>query len=696
MRKGFYFKLAISNIKRNKDVFKPYMFASALMVFVYYVFKLLNGNEGIAGITNSMTFSFVMMIGVYVAMGFSVIFIFYANSFIMKRRKKELGLYGILGLEKRHIGILMAWETVITGVISMASGIIFGLVFSKLAVLAAAKLMRSQAESTLIIKGDTITGTILFFAAVFLLVLIYNLFQVSLSRPIDLLKSENKGEAEPKGSLALTVAGVLFLAAGYGAAWIMSDAGLIFVLAGPTVAAVIIGTYMLFVAGSIFVLKQMKKSRRIYYKPDNFISISGLMHRMKQNAVGLASICILCTMVIITLSTTFCLWFGVEDSLKNSFSDDVTVSSMPEEYKTAFEASVKEYSKKYDVSVDDLYIFEDRGFQGNIDSDGNLTTAWKKSEDGRGYSLENYLDIIIISAQDYEMMTGQTAELAKDEAFFVFDREKVNEEWRYTPTDGLNHISAGMTLHVDDDGAMALDYGGQDAEEIKPIDVMLKITDVRSDDTLLQGKYGQRGMIYLVVADEDMAESCSNRRMMYSSARYRAVLNYSGSETARSQFIHAVDDALYATGYAAMMYSFDLTKERYYGAYGGLLFVGVFLSILFLMAMVIIIYYKQMSEGFEDKARYHILMQVGIDEQDVRKTINKQVRSIFMLPLLVGVIHTAAAFKMMGHLVSMADVAGIENYGMFGLCTIIVTGLTALIYMVVYKITAKAYYKFVY
>lgn len=142
---------------------------------------------------------------------------------------------------------------------------------------------------------------------------------------------------------------------------------------------------------------------------------------------------------------------------------------MPEEYKTAFEASVKEYSKKYDVSVDDLYIFEDRGFQGNIDSDGNLTTAWKKSEDGSGYSLENYLDIIIISAQDYEMMTGQTAELAKDEAFFVFDREKVNEEWRYTPTDGLNHISAGMTLHVDDDGAMALDYGGQDAEEIKPI-----------------------------------------------------------------------------------------------------------------------------------------------------------------------------------------------------------------------------------
>lgn len=696
MRKGFYFKLAISNIKRNKDVFKPYMFASALMVFVYYVFKLLNGNEGIAGITNSMTFSFVMMIGVYVAMGFSIIFIFYANSFIMKRRKKELGLYGILGLEKRHVGILMACETVITGIISIAAGMIFGLAFSKLAVLAAAKLMRSQADSTLIIKGSTIAETILFFAFIFLLVLIYNLFQVSLSRPIDLLKSENKGETEPKGSLVMTIIGVLLLAAGYGAAWIMSDAGLIFVLAGPTVAAVIIGTYILFMAGSIFVLKRMKKSRRIYYKPDNFISISGLMHRMKQNAVGLASICILCTMVIITLSTTFCLWFGMEDSLQKLMSDDVEVSSMPEEYKTVFETSVKEYSEKYDVAIDDFYIFEDRGFQGTIDSEGNLTTAWKKSEDGNGYSLENYLDIVIISAQEYEVMTGQDANLAKDEAFFVFDREKMNEEWRSLPKDDFNHITKGMNLHIYDNGEMAAGYGGLDDGKIEPIDVTLKITDVRCDDKLLKGKYGQRDTLYLVVADEDMAKACSNTKLMYSTTRYRAVLNYSGSETARSQFINAVDSTLYATGYGAMIYSFDLTKERYYGAYGGLLFVGVLLSVLFLMAMVIIIYYKQMSEGFEDKARYHILMQVGIDEQDVKKTIDKQVRSIFMLPLIVAVLHTAAAFKMMGHLVSMADVAGIENYGMFGLCTLIVTGLTALIYMIVYKITAKAYYKFVY
>lgn len=696
MRRGFYFRLALTNIKRNKEVFKPYMFASALMVFVYYVFLILNSNAAMVGFENFTTFTFVMSIGVYVAMAFSVIFIFYANSFIMKRRKKELGLYGILGLEKRHIGVLMACETVITGAVSIVSGIIFGLVFSKLAVIIAAKLIHSYSHIDVAFDGSVLMQTAGFFVFIFFIVLIYNLFQVSVSRPIDLLKSANKGEAEPKGSLVMTVFGVLLLAAGYIGAQLMRGNGLIFIMAGPTVAVVIIGTYLLFMAGSIFVLRQLKKRRSIYYKPDNFISISGLMYRMKQNAVGLASICILCTMVIITLSTTFCLWFGIEDSLKKTFSDDVEVLTMPKEYKDTLEAAVDKYSKAYDVSKDEFWILKDRAFQGNIDAEGHLKSAWKASEDGSGYSLENYLDIKIISVDEYEQATGQKAFVKPGEGIFIFNREHrelLDGEYSSVAYEDLNNISEGMTLHIQDEGnGMWHDGVGEGKDSI---DEKLYITEVRSEDKILEGKYNVRESIYLVVADEATADACSNGVRM-SGERYMAVMNYSGSESAKSGFIHGIEDDLYATGYGASMFSMDLNKTLYYGAYGGLLFIGVLLSVLFLMAMVIIIYYKQMSEGFEDRDRYHILMQVGIDEQDVKKTINKQVRTIFMVPLLVAVIHTAAAFRMMGFLVAMADVSGIENYGLFGLCTIVITGIVTMIYMIVYKITAKAYYKFVY
>lgn len=420
------------------------------------------------------------------------------------------------------------------------------------------------------------------------------------------------------------------------------------------------------------------------------------MYRMKQNAVGLASICILCTMVIITLSTTFCLWFGIEDSLKKTFSDDVTVSAMPKEYKEALEAAVDKYSKAYDVSKDEFWILKDRAFQGNIDAEGNLKSAWKASEDGSGYSLENYLDIKIISAAEYEQVTGQKASIKPNEAIFIFNPKSMeSDEAVYSSArlEDLDYILEGMTLHIQDEGNDMWHYSAGDGKD--SIDEKLYITEVRSEDKLLEGKYNVREGIYLVVADEATADACSNGVRM-SGERYMAVMNYSGSEAAKSGFIHGIEADLYATGYGAYMYSLDLNKTRYYGAYGGLLFTGVLLSVLFLMAMVIIIYYKQMSEGFEDRERYHILMQVGIDEQDVKKTINKQVRTIFMVPLLVAVIHTAAAFRMMGFLVAMADVSGIENYGLFGLCTIVITGIVTMIYMIVYKITAKAYYKFVY
>lgn len=696
MRNGFFIKLALSNIKRNKDIYKPYIFASSLMVLVYYVFRVINSNPGISGVPNSNILDLVMTIGVYVAMGFSMIFILYANSFLMKRRKKELGLYGILGLEKRHVAFLMALETAFAGIISIAAGIIFGLVFSKLAFMILLKLIHFSGDSKLVIEGGTILNAVLFFAAIFLVILIYNLFQVSLSRPIDLLKSGNKGEREPKGSAVMTAAGLIFLLTGYAAAQIMSDIGYIFFFAAPTVVCVIIGTYLLFVAGSIAVLKRLKRNKKIYYKPYNFVSISGLIYRMKQNAVGLASICILCTMVIITLATTFSLQIGIKDSVGKNYADDVAASSMPEkEYTEAMRKAVDKYSAVYHVNIDEFYMMRDREFCGYFDESGTFRSAWVPHEDGSGYSTRaGYIRMNLLSAADYEEITGEKLNLKQDEAVMIFNKDVWSRPVPFGYIDEntrlqLKNMQKGMTLHLYDDGSADLTGKG----EKHVVDENLTITDLRQDGKLLNGKYRTRDSIYLVVADEEKAAACSNE--YWDSERYAAILNFTGLESDRQLFIENVKAEMDATGYGCYFNSLDLVLASYYTAYGGLIFIGVFLSLLFLMAMVIIIYYKQMSEGFEDRERYHILMQVGIDESDVKRTISRQVKSIFMLPLAVAVIHTAAAFKMIGKLVAMADIAGIENYPLFGICTIVVAGIVALVYGIVYKITAKAYYRFI-
>ena len=488
----------------------------------------------------------------------------------------------------------------------------------------------------------------------------------------------------------MTVVGLLFILAGYAGAQVMNSAGLIFVMAAPTIICVVIGTYLLFMAGSIFVLKKLKNRRKLYYKPENFIAVSGLMYRMKQNSVGLASICILCTMVVITLSTTVSMNVGAESSAKAVSVDDVSASSMPEEeYKAVTEAAIEKYAPMYHVTVDELYFYPDKNFVGVFDDDGTVVTAWKKEY--MGYSLTgDFVTFQLMSAQTYEDITGEMLELSGNEAIVIYaDQVPEKMDQGTFKTDFEKYVQKGRELRFYDDGSVS----SQGLEEQHLIDGSLMITDVRDNPKLTQGKYSVRQQIFLIVADDDMVSAYSNQ--YYDDVRYSMVLNYTGNSADRQSFIKAVKADMDATGYGSSFNSWELILDTFYIGYGGLLFIGCFLSILFLIAMVIIIYYKQMSEGYEDRERYQILMKVGIDEKDVKRTISRQVRTIFVMPLAVAAVHAAASFKMMGIFIGMVDLMGNPNYAVFGICTLVVVCIVALIYMIVYCITANVYYKYI-
>lgn len=669
----FYMRLALANIRRNKEVYKPYFLASTVMIAIFYMFLLITNNPGMKNIPESATLQMVMTIGVYVGAIFSAIFIFYANSFLIKRRKKEIGLYGILGLEKLHVAWMMAVETVFISGLSLICGLVFGALFAKLAFLILLKMIQFAGASTLILTGSSVTLTVVLFVLIFALALLFNLVQVHISHPIDLLQSKNRGEREPKGSAFIAVTGLIFLGIGYYIALTISAAGMVFILTLPAVICVIIGTYCLFIAGSIKVLRMLKRNKKIYYKPDNFISISGLIYRMKQNAVGLASICILCTMVIITMSTTVSLNIGGSNAAKKLIVDDLEMGNMPgKDYLQIAQAGIEKYSKQYNIEIERCFLYPDKYFFGYRQGDVIASEEYAENAD-----YENMLAINFIKASDYEKNTGEAVTVSGNEGVLVYADEHMRSK-------NLEGYKAGDSITF---------KGKTDGHESEDINCTVTLTGVLNESPLLEGKKIKSNNIYLIVADDFPIERTANT--FSDSDYYEMRLAFEGAPSDRKNFINSLKRDLDVTGYACSFNSVDITLEAFYIAYGGLLFVGAFLSILFLMAMVTIIYYKQLVEGLEDRERYQILIKVGIDEKDVRRTIGKQIRTIFFLPLAAAVIHTLAAFKLMGGLVSLADMAGIKNYPLFGACTAGVIVFVIIIYTIVYMVTKKIYYRIV-
>lgn len=661
MGRFFSLKLAGNNIKNNRKFYLPYFLASVGIIAMFYIICFLATSEDIAAM--SATLGAIMGIGVFVIGFFAVIFLFYINSFLMKRRKKEIGLYNILGMEKRHIGKILMIENLLVAFTAIIVGLFSGILFSKLIHLFLTWVFGEKPPFGIAISGQAMVITLVLFGVLFFLTMMVSQMSIRLAKPIELLRGGEVGEREPKTKGLLAAAGALCLGAGYYIAITTESPLTAITLFFVAVILVIIGTYCLFTAGSIAVLKALKKNKKFYYKPANFTAVSGLIYRMKQNAVGLASICILSTMVLVMVSGTVSLYAGMNDVIDNIIPGDAAVMVIEQEEepldKEALSALAEETAEKMDLKVTGMKGTEYLTFVTARDGDAFALTAGNYANMDTGSIFD------VITAEEYQRQTGKSIALAKDEAA-VYTRGAALPD-TFTIGD--------IALRVKERPDRFLTLG--DSESYM-MDIHYLVV---ADDDVLQALYAQQKEAYGANASNiqyDLSIELDNKG--------EKSRDYT---TALMDELHNRDLGGYESLYAQSRYEIS---EGYHGLVGGFLFLGIFLGIVFTFAAALIIYYKQISEGYYDKDKFEIMQKVGMSKAEVKGTIRRQVLMVFFLPLIMAGIHILAAFKMITRLLLIFSM---YNVPLFALCTLGTFLVFAVIYALVYAVTAREYYKIV-
>ena len=575
MRKsGFYPRLAARSLRLNGKFYLPYILSGAVSAAMLYDILFLNMNTGVARLKGANAVQGLLGFGAMIVALFSFALICYTNGFLMKRRQKELGLYNILGMEKRHLARLLFWETVFSALICILGGLLLGVLLSKLFLLLLCTIMRVDVVFGFEVPREAVLYTGAGFGIIFLLTYLLNLLRLRRVKPIELLKGSETGEREPRTKWLLAVLGLVTMGAGYYLSITVHDPinalGLFFL----AVVLVIVGTYCLFTAGSIALLKALRKNRKFYYQTRHFTAVSGMLHRMKRNAAGLATICILSTMVLITVSSTLCLYMGVSEILDLTYSRDVqtyvnygTPEDLPK-VKAVYEEKAAEY----------------------------------------GIEMENFAALCFY-APATEHINNRTAidpYLAKADGSDVVG----------DPADGPMRVYVGCDLAEDADA----------------------------------GLFAAAVEVAIGTGDLDLS----------------------------SRWVFTDDSRA--------------GRIDFWASLGGFFFIGLFLGSLFLMAAVLIVYYKQVSEGYEDARSFVIMQQVGMTQKEVKSSIASQISLVFFLPLLAAACHTAGAFPMTKLILTLF---GLSNTSLFGLCSLVTILIFAVVYYFIYRLTAREYYRIV-
>lgn len=659
-----YTKLAITNIKNNRQFYFPYLLTGIITVAMFYIMCALESNPGIQSMPGAKDLGLILRLGIGVIGIFAVIFLFYTNSFIIKRRKKELGIYNILGMEKRHIAKILSKEAFFTAIIAIGGGLVTGVLFHKLACMLLYRMIGFNGGITFSFSKKGVMITAILFAIVYLLTYIYDLFQVQLANPIELLQSGNKGEREPKTKAIMAVLGVLCLGTGYFIAITTKNPIKALTLFFVAVILVIIGTYLLFTAGSIALLKILRRNKGYYYQTKHFTSVSGMIYRMKQNAVGLANICILSTMVLVAVSTTVSLYVGVEDIMKERYPNEINISAYydtgaPAEDSIApiVEKSVKESGRKIRHEEDYLELYfaaiKDQG-QYSLDKEKVKTAGDRVS------------GFVVLTREDC--------------------KKKYNEE---IPELAENEVAL-LTIKKTDMDTLVLENRSYHVKEIKQFQ---NTEDFETIADIMDEYY------YVIVNDvQDMERLWQLQKDIYqensSSISRQVRLDIDGDSEQKKECFENIKTALEPEQAKAriLIDSRQSNLDEFYQIYGGFLFLGLFLGILFLMITVLIIFYKQISEGYDDKERFSIMEKVGMSNDEVKATIRSQVRTVFFLPILMAAVHVGMAFPMIKRLLSLF---GLSNTALFAGCMAGTILVFALIYLLVFLKTSKTYYKIV-
>lgn len=670
MHKGIFSRLAKQNIRNNKSTYIPYIITCIFCIAMIYMMEFLRDCPTLdQAVRQADEVRMIVFTGEIVVEIFCIIFLIYSNSFLMKRRQKEIGLYNILGLERNHIGIVMFLETIITSIGSLAGGIAAGIIGSKLALLLLLKLLHIPSVLGFYISVKGIFTCLFMFGIIFLMILFLNLAKIHLSRPVELLRGNNTGEKEPAAKWLMALIGFICLGAGYYLAVTTESpikAITIFLLA---VILVMAGTYLLFTAGSIVILKFLRRRKSFYYRTGNFISISGMLYRMKQNAIGLASICILSTGVLLMISMTVSIYFGMNDIMLNRYPYDVdmSVTSISEdECQTAieaFEKAIADNKVPVERSVEEIYldiVCSKNGDQILIKPTNTIRNS------------DSVLVLSLLNQAEYERLTGISENLNDGEIFAWYpsavQKDSVTvDETEFTVKKWLdkNPLTCGE--------------------------------DAVSDNAVL------------VVTDEDFKKFDEMRTEMYKGVSSAPAgedltlhlgLDITGSETDKIDFgtpvMEVVKDLKKNGGLSENSWITSGIRQQEYESYyadnGSLLFIGIFLGSLFLMGTAMIIYYKQISEGYEDQKRFEIMQKVGLSRREVRSSVRRQILMVFFLPLLMAMLHITMAFPMIRRMLLLF---GMTNTKLFIGCTAGTVLIFAVVYGLIYLMTARSYYHIV-
>ena len=672
MKKGIYSRLALTGIKKNKKLYIPYILTCIGMVMMFYIITFLSSSDMMMNYPGGETMRGILGFGVYVIGFFAVIFLFYTNSFLVRRRKKEFGLYNILGMGKRNIARVMLWETLFIGAFSIAVGMALGVLFSKLAELVMVNIMSMDVTFGVTIDYKAIYYTVVLFAVIFFLILLNSLRQVHLSNPIALLHSENAGEKPPKANWFFAVLGVLILGCAYYLAVTIKDPVTTLAAFFFAVIMVIIATYLIFISGSVAFCKILQKKKNYYYKTNHFVSVSSMSYRMKRNGAGLASICILCTMVLVMISSTVCLYLGKEDSLRERYPRNINVTMTSQIYSDLISQDANSIAKMSIETAENMGYKPVNAIDYTMLSfvsyirDGEI--VFDDGENGFNYVTSDLWQIFIVSLDDYNRLTGSQENLNEDEVMIYTSKDM---DYNYDVLKIKGQEPLNIKKVVTD-----FENNGVDTMQIIPalyifvpdLELQTEMISEQSENTI--GNINRFVGYDLEATDQQQTDVFSE---IY--------------DWLRTSHVNSADSSMY-------VYVEGVANEKFefFGLYGGLFFLGIILGIVFIFAAVLIMYYKQVSEGYEDQSRFEIMQKVGMTKREIKKSINSQMLTVFFMPLIAAGVHLAFAFPM---IYKMLILFGLVNKVFLIMVTVGCFLLFALLYMLVYKITSRAYYSIV-
>lgn len=674
MKAGLYSRLAVDGMKKNGKLYFPYIVTGIGLTAVSYIISFLSHSQQVNSLRGGDTICELLGFGQYILLFFSALFLFYSNTFLMKRRNREFGLYNIMGMSKKNISKIVFFETLYMYLVSLVSGLAVGAVLSKAAELLITRITHAETVSyDFQFTAEPFILISAVFAVIFLLLLLNSLRHISVSNPVELLHSGNAGEKKPKANLLSGLAGIIILAAAYGIAVSVKnpiDSIYFFFIA---VILVIIATYLLFMSGSVLLCHILKKNKKYYYKSNHFFSVSSMMFRMKRNGAGLASICILATMVLVMMTGSATLYFGSEESMRARYPYELEISA---DYD-----SLSELEAKSGVIQDRLdAVFEKQ----NIPVKEKINIRYVEitgMDTGDGIELDasvidtklNLFDTLsqfaFFNLEDYNRFSGQNVKLDSKEALIVPLRDNKLADRK------VLDFGNGLKLNIAGEGKKFFVPGEMSVNVVDGYIIIIKNFDeIKTLETLADYNGDQAALMkyyngYNIDADD---ETQIKTESIISNEIFPDMKNYG------------------ATG--CTVDSIAAQKDDYYGTYGGIFFLGIILSLVFMFATVMIIYYKQITEGYEDCSKYEIMKKVGMTNADIKKTVNSQMLTVFFAPIIMAVLHLCFAFPMIRKLLILFN---LTNLSVILITTGITTVVFAVFYAVVYKITSHEYYRIV-